>query len=163
MSTLTIRGATPDDVPTIFNFVKELAEYEKMSDDVVATEASFQTHLFGERPVAEAILAFADNEPVGVAIFFHSFSTFLGKPGLHLEDLYVPVAQRGKGYGKALLTHLAKIAVERDCGRYEWTVLDWNEPAINFYQALGAEIKREWLINRVEGDALKTLAAMSAT
>lgn len=163
MATLTIRSATSADVPTIYHFIQGLAEYERMTDLVTATEALIHTHLFGERPVAEAIIAFEDAEPVGFALFFHNFSTFLGKPGLYLEDLFVDKGHRGKGYGKALLTHLAKIAVERDCGRFEWTVLDWNEPAIRFYESLGAETKREWLINRVTGDALIKLAAMSRT
>ncbi len=161
MSKFIIRAATSADVPTIRHLIQGLAEYEKMSDQMVATEAQFQEHLFGPKPIAEAILALEDDHPVGFALFFPNFSTFLGKPGLHLEDLYVVPEARSKGYGKALLTYLAKLAVDRNCGRFEWTVLDWNEPAIKFYESMGARIQREWLINRVDGDALQQMAAMS--
>lgn len=157
--TVTIRSATPADAPTILRFVKELATYEREPDAVKATEADFERVLFGPRPYAEAVIAEGDGAPLGFALFFHNFSTWQGKPGVYLEDLYVTPEARGKGVGKLLLAHLAKIAVERDCARLEWSVLDWNEPAISFYRSLGAVPMDEWTVNRVSGDALATLAA----
>ena len=154
-----IRPATPEDVPQILQFIRELAEYEKLSHEVAATEALLYQNLFGPRPVAECLIAELDQTPVGFAFFFHNFSTFLGRPGIYLEDLFVRPAARGKGIGRALLTHLAKIAVQRDCGRLEWSVLDWNAPAIGFYKKLGALPMDEWTVMRVTGDALKNLAS----
>jgi GNAT superfamily N-acetyltransferase len=154
-----IERATERDVPLILRLIKELAEYERMSADVTATEDGLRATLFGERPAAEVVLAYAGDTPVGFALFFHNYSTFLGKPGLYLEDLFVVPDARGHGYGKQLLAHLAQIAVERDCGRLEWSVLDWNEPAIGFYRKLGATLMDEWSIFRVTGDGLRALAS----
>lgn len=155
-----IRDAMPEDVSAILGFIRELAEYEKLSHEAVASEADIHTALFGERPVAEAILGIEDIEPVGFALYFYNFSTFVGKPGLYLEDLFVSPAYRGKGYGKALLVHLAQRAVVRGCGRFEWSVLDWNEPSIRFYESLGARAMSDWTVYRVDGDALTSLAAI---
>jgi GNAT superfamily N-acetyltransferase len=157
--TVAIRPATPADVPTVLRFVKELATYEREPDAVKATEADFERTLFGPRPYAEAVIAEDAGESVGFALFFHNFSTWEGKPGVYLEDLYVTPQARGRGVGKALLAHLAKIAVERGCARLEWWVLDWNEPAIAFYRSLGAVPMDEWTVNRITGDALTKLAA----
>ena len=157
--TVTIRAATPADTPTILRFVRELATYEREPDAVKATEADFERVLFGPRPYAEAVIAEEGGAPLGFALFFHNFSTWEGKPGVYLEDLYVTPEARGKGVGKRLLAHLAKIAVERDCARLEWWVLDWNEPAISFYKSLGALPMDEWTVNRVTGEALVKLAA----
>jgi GNAT superfamily N-acetyltransferase len=158
MPKCTIKAATIDDVPVILSFIKKLADYEKLSHLVTATEAGLQAVLFGERPYAETIIAYHENQPVGFALFFHNFSTFLGKPGIYLEDLFVDVEQRGKGFGKALLAHLAKLAQERDCGRLEWSVLNWNEPSIKFYESLGAKPMNEWTVYRMTGEALQKLA-----
>ncbi len=155
---LELRPAVAGDAGTILQFVEELAEYEKLRHECVATEADIAAHLFGERPKAEVVLAEWDGEAVGFALFFHNFSTFLGKPGIYLEDLYVQPSMRGKGVGKALLVHLARLAKERDCGRLEWSVLDWNAPSIAFYQSLGAKAKDEWTVYRVDGEALGKLA-----
>jgi GNAT superfamily N-acetyltransferase len=138
--------------------IVELAVFEKLEHQVVATEALLHEGLFGARPSCEALIGEADGEVVSYALFFHNFSTFLTKKGLYLEDLYVRQAHRGKGYGDAMLKKLAEIAVERHCGRFEWSVLDWNEPAINFYKVKGAEIMPDWRICRVTGDALTALA-----
>ena len=156
--TLRIERATERDVPLILRLIKALAEYERMSDEVIATEEVLRRTLFGPHPAAEVVVGYAGDEPAGFALFFHNYSTFLGKPGLYLEDLFVVPKFRGRGYGKALLVHLAKLAVERDCGRFEWSVLDWNEPAIGFYKKLGAQPMDAWKIMRVTGDALHTLA-----
>jgi len=153
-----IEPATERDVPLILGLIKDLAEYERMSNEVVATEDGLRATLFGAHPSAEVILAYAGREPAGFALFFHNYSTFLGRPGLYLEDLFVVPAFRGRGYGKALLARLAAIAVERNCGRFEWSVLDWNEPAIGFYKKLGAKPLHDWTIFRVAGDALQKLA-----
>ena len=153
-----IRPAAADDVPTILRFVRELALFEREPDAVEATEATLREALFGTRPAAEAVIAEQD-EAVGFALFFHNFSTWTGKRGLYLEDLYVTPAARGQGVGKALLRHLAAIAVARDCARFEWSVLDWNADAIVFYRAMGATGQDEWTIQRVAGDALVRLAA----
>ena len=140
-------------------FVRELAEYEKLAHEVVASDEDMRAALFGERPVIEAVIARVDDEPVGYALFFPNFSTFLGKPGLYLEDLYVRPAARGSGVGRGLLEHLARIAVERGWGRFEWSVLDWNEPSIAFYKQMGAKAMDEWTIFRLTGQSLKTLAS----
>jgi len=157
--TLRIERATERDVPLILGLIKALAEYERMSDEVIATEDGLRRTLFGPHPAAEVVVGYAGDEPAGFALFFHNYSTFLGKPGLYLEDLFVVPTFRGRGYGKALLVHLAKLAVERDCGRFEWSVLDWNEPAIGFYKKLGATPMDGWTIFRVTGDTLRELAA----
>jgi GNAT superfamily N-acetyltransferase len=155
---LQLRPATAGDCATILRFIRELAEYEKLRHECVATEADILAHLFCDHPKAEAVLAEWDREPVGFALFFHNFSTFLGKPGIYLEDLYVQPRMRGKGIGKALLVYLARLAQERDCGRLEWSVLDWNAPSIAFYESLGAKAKDEWTVYRVDGEALEKLA-----
>jgi GNAT superfamily N-acetyltransferase len=143
----------------ILGFIRALAEYEKLPHEVVAGEAMLRQHLFGERPVAEVILSEWDGEAVGFALFFTSFSTFVGRPGLYLEDLFVREEMRGRGIGRALLVELARIAVERNYGRMEWSVLDWNTPSIEFYKKLGAQPKDEWTVYRVAGEALQKLAA----
>jgi GNAT superfamily N-acetyltransferase len=158
MSEIRIRPATPDDVPLIITFIHELATYEKLAHDVVASEADMHVALFGERPVIEAVIASVDDEPVGYALFFPNFSTFLGKPGLYLEDLYVRPAARGAGVGRKLLQHLAHLVIERGWGRLEWSVLDWNEPSIAFYKKMGAKAMDEWTVFRLTGPALETLA-----
>jgi GNAT superfamily N-acetyltransferase len=160
MNKTEIRDATPADIPLILSFIKELAHYEKLSHAVVATEELLREHLFGKNLKAEVIIAFYDGEAVGFALFFHNFSTFVGRPGLYLEDLFVRETMRGKGIGKALLIHLAGIAVDRKCGRFEWAVLDWNSPAIEFYKSLGAVPVDDWTIFRVAGDALQKLSGM---
>ncbi|HQR34606.1 MAG TPA: GNAT family N-acetyltransferase [Blastocatellia bacterium] len=154
----TIRQATEADVSVILQFIRGLADYERLAHEVVADEATLRRTLFGERRVAEVLIGYDHEKPVCFALFFHNFSTFLGRPGIYLEDLFVNPDQRGKGFGKAMLAHLAKLAVERECGRLEWSVLDWNEPAINFYKSLGAKPMDEWTIFRVTGDALTQLA-----
>ena len=153
-----IREAAPSDVPLILSFIKGIADYEKLADEVVATEDGLREHLFALRPAAEVCLGFLDGEAAAFAVFFHNFSTFLGRPGLHLEDLYVKPEFRGKGIGSAMLSHVARIAVERKCGRFEWAVLDWNEPAIELYKKLGARAMSEWTIFRMTGDAIRNLA-----
>jgi GNAT superfamily N-acetyltransferase len=157
--TVTIRPAAPSDVDLLLGFVRELAAYERAPDAVEATPDLLARALFGERPAAEAVIAELDGAPVGFALWFHNFSTWKGRRGLYLEDLYVSPAARGQGVGKALLIHLARIAVERGCARFEWWVLDWNQPAIDFYRAMGAVAMDEWTVQRVEGDALARLAA----
>lgn len=157
-SKFILRKATENDVSLLLSFIRELADYEKLSHEVEATEETLRRHLFGERCSAEALIGEIENEPVAFAIFFHNFSTFLGKPGLYLEDLFVKPQFRGMGLGKRILAHLARIAVERDCGRFEWWVLDWNEPAINFYRSIGAVPMSEWTVQRVSGEALHALA-----
>jgi len=153
-----IRPATPDDVPLIGQLIRELAEYEKLADKVVFTEALLRQQLFGPRPFAEVLLAEDGGRAVGFALYFHNYSTFLAKPGIYLEDLFVEPAYRGRGHGKALFAALARLAVERGCGRLEWAVLDWNEPSIGFYKALGAKAMDDWTVYRLAGDALKELA-----
>ncbi|MDX3773545.1 GNAT family N-acetyltransferase [Chromatiaceae bacterium AAb-1] len=155
---ITLRLATEQDIPLILNFIKGLAEYEKLSDNVVATEQTLKQTLFGGQRYAEVIIAEYQQTAAGFALFFHNYSTFLAKPGIYLEDLFVLPEFRGKGLGKALLQHLAALAVERNCGRLEWSVLDWNQPAIDFYQSQGAVMLHDWRINRVTGDALLKLA-----
>ena len=156
---ITIVPASESDVPVILQMIKGLAEYERLSHQVVATEDSLRETLFGPRPAAEVVLAYHRHEPIGFALFFHNYSTFMGRPGLYLEDLFVVPTWRGHGVGKQLLTHLASIAVERQCGRMEWAVLDWNESAIGFYERLGATMLDDWRICRLTGDALVRAAA----
>ena len=158
MAGAEIRPATEDDVPIILSLIRELAEYERLSHEVVATEGLLRESLFGERRGAEVLIACCKGAPAGFALFFHSFSTFLGRPGIYLEDLYVKPEFRGRGIGRALLTHLARLAKERGCGRFEWAVLDWNEPAIKLYKSIGAVPMDEWTVYRVTGEALETLA-----
>lgn len=160
-----VRFATAADVGTILAFIRQLAEYERLAHEVVADEANLAAHLFGARPMAEVLIAeivsavgAEGNEPAGFALFFHNFSTFLGRPGIYLEDLYVRPELRGRGVGGTLLAHLARLAVDRGCGRFEWSVLDWNTPAIDFYRALGAEPMSEWTVFRITGEALHSLA-----
>jgi len=155
---LQIRTAGERDVPLILSFVRDLADYEKLSHLVTATEAGLRESLFGAHPGAEVVIAFEGDEAVGFAVYFHNFSTFLGVKGLWLEDLFVRPAHRGRGHGKALLLHVARIAAERGCGRFEWAVLDWNEPSIRFYKSLGAQPLDDWTIMRVTGPALQALA-----
>jgi GNAT superfamily N-acetyltransferase len=157
-SGLVIRNASEKDTATILLFIRELAEYERLSHQVSATEELLRRALFGERAVAEALIAEHEGEPVGFALFFRNFSTFLGLPGIYLEDLFIRPQWRGHGFGKALLLHIARLAKERGCGRLEWAVLDWNEPAIEFYRSLGAEAMDEWTVYRLTGDKLRDLA-----
>ena len=157
MEEVTFRKAVREDVPLILEFIKGLAEYEKMSDEVVATEEILDEWLF-DKEKAEVIFAIAEGEEVGFALFFHNFSTFLGRAGLYLEDLYVMPEYRGQGYGKGILRKLAQIALERGCGRLEWWCLDWNRPSIDFYLSLGAEPMEEWTVYRVTAQALERLA-----
>jgi GNAT superfamily N-acetyltransferase len=159
MNELKILPATPADVPTILALIRELADYEKLSHEVVATEELLARALFGPRPVAECLLARADGEGAAFALFFHNFSTFLGRPGLYLEDLFVRPAHRGRGIGAAMLRHLARLAVERGCGRMEWSVLDWNKRAIEFYERMGAYGLDEWKTYRLTGSALERLGS----
>jgi GNAT superfamily N-acetyltransferase len=157
MST-SIRAATSADVGAMLALMRELAEFEKLTHLFIATEDDLSDALFGARPSAEAIVAERDGKVIGYALFFHNYSTFLGRRGLYLEDLYVQPAERGSGLGSKMLRYLAALAVERQCGRFEWTVLDWNQPAIDFYQKMGATVLPEWRIVRVTGDALGQLA-----
>jgi GNAT superfamily N-acetyltransferase len=159
---ITLRPATRADIPQILAFIRGLAEYEKLAHEAVATPALLETHLFGGRPAAEVVIAEADGTPAGFALFFHSFSTFLGQPGLYLEDLFVLPRYRGFGLGRRLMVHLAQLAVARGCGRFEWSVLDWNEPAIRLYRSLGAVGLDEWTVQRVSGAALHALAGADA-
>jgi GNAT superfamily N-acetyltransferase len=152
-----IRTARLADVPTILQLICDLATYERAPNEVTATEEQLVDVLFGEKPAAEVLLAFENETPVGFAVFFHNFSTWLGRPGLYLEDLFVKPEKRGKGYGRALLVELAKIARERECGRMEWAVLNWNEPAIKFYRALGAKPLDEWTVFRLTRDGIARL------
>lgn len=156
----TLRPATAADSATLFRLISALAEYEKLTHLVEATPEKIEQALFGERPHAEAVIAEVEGgQAVGFALFFHNFSTFLAKPGLYLEDLFVEPAWRGHGIGKALLRHLAALAVARRCGRFEWSVLDWNQPSIDFYEAMGADVMPDWRICRVTGDALTRLGS----
>ena len=164
MSTITcdpnfvIRPATVEDTSLILDFIKELAEYEKLLHEVVTDEATLKNSLFGETSYAKVVIGEYQGKPVSFVLYFHNFSTFLGRPGIYLEDLYVQPQMRGKGLGKILLGYLASLAIELNCGRLEWWVLDWNKPAIEFYKSLGAQPMDEWTVNRVTGDALDKLA-----
>ena len=158
---ITLRPAAAADIPHILAFIRELAEYEKLAHEAVADESTLMTQLFGAKPAAEVVIAEVDGQPAGFALFFHNFSTFLGQRGLYLEDLFVRPQYRGLGLGKRLMVHLAQLAMQRDCGRFEWSVLDWNEPAIRFYRSLGAAGLDEWTVQRVTGEALRKLADVS--
>jgi len=157
VASITVRPATIEDVAHILRFIRALAEYEKLTHQLVATESDLRAHLFGPRPAAEALIGLFDSQPVGYGLYFTTFSTFLAKPGLWLEDLFVMPDHRGRGVGKALLRAVANLAVERGYGRLEWSVLDWNQPAIDFYHRAGATILSDWQICRVTGDALSNL------
>lgn len=159
--TRSIRPATPADLPLIAALIGELAEYERLSHEVRFDPETLARHLFGERPMAEVVIGEVDGVAQAFALFFHNFSTFEGKPGIYLEDLYVRPEARGAGLGKALLAHLARLAVDRDCARFEWWVLDWNEPAIGFYRSLGARPMNDWTVMRVDGTALESLAKLA--
>lgn len=156
--TLSIRAATPGDLPLIYRLIRDLAEYERLGHEVRADEQTLARHLFGDAPKAEVIIGEIEGRPRGFALFFHNFSTFEGRPGIYLEDLFVDADARGSGLGKALLAELARIALDRECARLEWSVLDWNEPAIAFYRSLGAQAMDQWTVNRVDGAALRELA-----
>jgi GNAT superfamily N-acetyltransferase len=157
--TLSIRPVQSDEVDLVMQFIRELAEYERLTHEVIARTEDIHAALFGPRPYAEAVFGCLDGEPRGFALYFHNFSTFLGKPGLYLEDLYVTPAARGRGLGTRMLAWLARLALERDCGRFEWAVLDWNEPALKVYRGLGARAAQDWILHRVTGEALAQLAA----
>ncbi len=153
-----IRQATEADIPVVAWFIRQLAEYERLLHEAVVTEEILRENLFGERAYAEVLLGYHEDRPVAFAVFFHNFSTFLGRPGLYLEDLFVIPEMRGKGFGRSMLVHVAKIARDRKCGRFEWSVLDWNQSAIEFYKKLGAVPMNEWTVFRVGGEALERLA-----
>lgn len=161
MSSTHIRFATPADLPLIASLIRELADYEQLAHEVRFDPETLERHLFGPRPMAEVLIAEVDGVGQGFALFFHNFSTFEGKPGIYLEDLFVRPGARGGGLGKALLAQLARLAVERGCARFEWWVLDWNEPAIGFYKALGARPMDDWTVMRVDGEALEALAKLA--
>ncbi|NKB34788.1 MAG: GNAT family N-acetyltransferase [Pseudomonadales bacterium] len=154
-----LRGSTSDDCPLILALIKELAEYEKLSHEVVATVETLEETLFGEKAYAEVFIGEYEGVPVGYALFFHNFSTFTGRPGIYLEDIYEKPEMRGKGFGKCMLSYIAKLAVERNCTRVEWSVLDWNEPSIQFYRSIGAIPMDGWTVQRLHGDALASFAA----
>jgi GNAT superfamily N-acetyltransferase len=158
---LSIEAAQPRDAAVLLALIRALAEYEKLTHLVVGTEQQLREELFGARPVIEAVIGWEDGRAVGFALYFHNFSTFLARRGLYLEDLFVVPEARGRGHGKALMRHVARIAVERECGRFEWAVLDWNQPAIDFYRALGAEVLPDWRICRLTGEALMALGSGS--
>jgi GNAT superfamily N-acetyltransferase len=159
---IQIRPANAADAPLLLRFIRELAEYEKLSDAVVATEDQIRGTLFGAKPAAEAVIATLDGEPAGFALYFFTYSTFLAKPGLYLEDLFVRESFRRRGVGKALFAHLAQLAARRDCGRFEWSALDWNEPAIRFYKSMGAQGMTEWTTFRLTGKALLDAAGSAS-
>lgn len=163
MSELQIRTATEADVPQILQFIRDLAEYEKSADQVAATEELLRTTLFGNPKFAEVLIGEDEGEPVAFALFFHNYSTWTAKPGLYLEDLYVKPEARRKGHGRTLLSRLAAVAKERNCARFEWAVLDWNTPAIDFYRSLGAVPMSEWRVMRVSGEALDALACYASS
>jgi GNAT superfamily N-acetyltransferase len=156
-----IRDAVAADIPIVLQLIRDLATYERAPNDVVATEENLHEVLFGAEPAAKVVIAFENTEPVGFAVYFFNFSTWLGRPGLYLEDLFVKPDMRGRGYGRALLVHLAKIACDRNCGRMEWAVLNWNEPAIEFYKTIGAVPLEEWRVFRLTSDAISRLAESS--
>jgi len=155
----SIRAATVDDIPLVLRFVKDLADYEKLPHEVTASEELLRRNLFSERKTAEVLLASEGEDYVGFAVFFHNFSTFVGKPGIYLEDVFVRPEFRGRGYGKALMIYVARLAEERDCGRFEWSVLDWNTPSLDFYRSLGAVSMDEWTVQRMSAGAIESLAA----
>jgi GNAT superfamily N-acetyltransferase len=159
VNTFEIKSANIDDIPLILSFIKELAEYEKLLHEVVATEEILKETLFGENVHAEVVIGYLNRKPISFALYFHNFSTFLGRPGLYLEDLYVKPEARGQGIGQKMLAYLANLAKSRNCGRFEWWVLDWNETAIGFYKRIGAKPMDEWTVYRVTGQALDDLAA----
>ncbi|MGH9897947.1 MAG: GNAT family N-acetyltransferase [Pyrinomonadaceae bacterium] len=161
MPDFQIRPATEKDISLLLYFIKELAAYERLSDKVVATEESLRKHLFGFQPRAEVLLAYWQNEPVGFAIIFHDFSSYLGAPGLYLEDLFIKPGYRGRGFGRMIFAHLAELAMTRECSRFEWSVLDWNEPAIKFYESIGAKALDDWRVYCLTENALTDLAASS--
>lgn len=156
---LRIEPARPRDTAVLHALIRALSEYERLTHLVVGTEAQLREELFGARPVVEAVLGWEDERPVAFALYFHNFSTFLARRGLYLEDLFVVPEARGRGYGKALMRHVARVAVQRGCGRFEWAVLDWNQPAIDFYRSLGAEVLPDWRIGRLTGNALAALGS----
>ena len=156
-----IRSATPADVPVVLSFIRKLAEYERLAHEAVATEDLLRKTLFGARRTAEVAIGYFEQQPVGFVLFFHNYSTFLGRPGIYIEDLFVDEKFRRRGFGGALLRHVAQLAKQRECGRLEWSVLDWNEPAIQFYRKLGAVPMSEWTVFRVTGEALTKLADKS--
>jgi GNAT superfamily N-acetyltransferase len=155
---LTLRFASEEDIPVILDFIKELADYEKLSHEVIATEEKLKRSLFGDNPIAEVIIAEYLTKPVGFCLFFHNFSTFLGRPGIYIEDIYIRLEYRGQGFGKSILAFIAKLAVERDCGRIEWSVLDWNINALNFYNDLGASAMDGWTVYRIAENSLINLS-----
>ena len=157
-SNFKIRPAAEADAPLILFLIKELADYERLAQEVVATEEDIRKSLFGERPFAEAIIGEYENNPISFALFFYNFSTFNGKPGIYLEDLYVKPAYRSMGFGRKMMVHIARLAKEHNCGRFEWSVLNWNEPAIRTYEKLNAKPMKEWILYRLTGDALIELA-----
>ena len=159
LSEFEIRPAVVDDVPLILSFIKKLADYEWLAHEVVATEESLRKTLFDSRKTAEVAIGYFQNKPIGLVLFFHNYSTFLGRPGLYIEDLFVDESYRGRGFGAALLRYVARLAVERNCGRLEWSVLDWNKPAVDFYTKLGAVPMSDWTVFRVTGQSLMNLAA----
>jgi GNAT superfamily N-acetyltransferase len=154
-----IRGANCADSQLLLGFIKELAQYEKLSHEAVATSAILEQNLFGERPYAEVLIAEFQGQAIGYALFFHSFSTFTGRPGIYVEDIYVQPQLRGKGFGKCLMSYIARLAIERNCSRMEWSVLDWNEPSIQFYRSIGAVAMDGWSVQRLDGAALGNFAA----
>ena len=156
-----IRSATPADVPVVLSFIRKLAEYERLAHEAVATEDLLRKTLFGARRTAKVAIGYFEQQPVGFVLFFHNYSTFLGRPGIYIEDLFVDEKFRRRGFGGALLRHVAQLAKQRECGRLEWSVLDWNEPAIQFYRKLGAVPMSEWTVFRVTGEALTKLADKS--
>jgi GNAT superfamily N-acetyltransferase len=158
MNNVELRAPTKDEVYLIVGFIRELAEYEKLSHECLITEEALRDSLFADKPHAETLLAFLNDKPIGFCLFFHNYSTFLGKPGLYLEDLYIQPEFRNQGFGKKILARLAVIALERGCGRFEWSVLDWNEPSIAFYRKIGAEPMKDWTVQRLTGQALEALA-----
>lgn len=158
-SNFTIRPASATDTEVIFSLIKELADYERLAHEVVATEDDIRSSLFGERPYAEALIGEYSKIPISFALFFYNFSTFVGKPGIYLEDLYVKPEYRAQGFGRQMLVHIARLAIKRNCGRFEWSVLDWNTPAIRTYDRLQAKPMKDWILYRLTGEALKNLAA----
>lgn len=157
---MQIRAATPEDIPTLVGLINALADYEQLSHEVTGNPADLERCLFGDHPYAEAVIAEVEGDPAGMALYFYNFSTFLMKPGLYLEDLFVLPAYRRQGIGQALLVYLGKLALAKGCGRFEWSVLDWNTPAIEFYRRMGADLKPEWQLCRVTGEALQAFNRM---